>query len=86
MNRIIPLFAVTIALLIEVRALADPVSPPTNRRQMISCMTKQMAANKAISYNEATKLCKDQLKSQSGSVAINNAGKPVNSASTPPNL
>jgi hypothetical protein len=86
MNRIFPLLAMTSALLIGIRTFADPTSAAMNRRQMVSCMTKQMSASKTISYNEATKLCRDQLKSQNGSVATNTAAKPVNSASTPPTL
>jgi hypothetical protein len=41
-----------------------------NRRQLINCMNKTMSSNKAISYNEATKVCKDQLKAQNGRVAF----------------
>ena len=41
---------------------ASPTSP--SRRQLSGCMTKQMTASRTISYNEASKVCKDQLKSQ----------------------
>jgi len=41
-----------------------------NRRQLINCMNKTMYSNKAISYNEAAKACKDQLKAQNGRVAF----------------
>jgi hypothetical protein len=31
------------------------------RRQLNDCMSKRMAATKTLSYNEATKICKERL-------------------------
>ena len=39
-------------------------------------MTKQMSASRTISYNEATKVCKDLIKSQNGSIVASNEAKP----------
>jgi hypothetical protein len=79
MKHIFTMVAMTGAVFVGIQALAaDPASPsPSNRRQLASCMTKQMSASRTISYNEATKVCKDQLKSQNDRLAANDAGKPV---------
>jgi hypothetical protein len=50
------------------QVLADElVNPPAmNKRQMISamidCMKKRMSADRAISYHEAAKVCKEDIK------------------------
>jgi hypothetical protein len=49
-----------------VDSISHPVSP---RHQLMACMTKRMSASKTISYNEATKVCKAQLKSQNPALA-----------------
>jgi hypothetical protein len=49
--------------------------PPSTRHQLMMCMTKRMSASKTISYNEATKVCKAQLKSQSATLASSGGGK-----------
>jgi hypothetical protein len=51
-------------------ALADSGRPPmTARHQMIAktigCMRKQMSVDKAVTYNEAAKICADQIRKQS---------------------
>ncbi len=74
MNHVLTAIAMT-GLLIGAQALAvDSTSQPTISKrqliaQMVGCMKKQMAANKAISYNEALKTCKDQMNTQSGKSA-----------------
>jgi hypothetical protein len=45
---------------------ADPIArPPMTKRQIIGqiidCMKKRMYADRAISYNEAAKVCKNQI-------------------------
>jgi hypothetical protein len=50
---------------------------PSPKRLLIACMSKQMSASKTLSYNEATKLCKAQLKSQSATLASSTAVKPM---------
>jgi hypothetical protein len=39
-------------------------------------MSKQMSASRTISYNEASKLCKQQIKTQNASLASGTAAKP----------
>jgi len=48
------------------------------RRQLSVCMTKQMLASRTLSYYEATKLCKERLKSQADALTARNEGKPAN--------
>jgi hypothetical protein len=58
-------------------AAPPPVSQAAmNKKLLISCMTKQMTASRTISYNEATKVCKSQLKSQGDELVASNATKP----------
>ncbi|MDB6085269.1 MAG: hypothetical protein JWN43_3150 [Gammaproteobacteria bacterium] len=59
---------------VAVDSVAHPQSP---RRQLVACMTKQMSASKTISYNEATKVCKAQLKSQGATLASSGTAKPA---------
>jgi hypothetical protein len=79
MTRTFAVIATMGALAIGAEALAvNSASPSTlARRQLADCVTRQMSASKTISYNEATKACKDQLKSRKDSVAANNATKPI---------
>ena len=66
------------AMLMSTPALAvDPTNHSApNRHQLIACMTKRMSASRAVSYNEAARLCKDQLKAQNTPVAPAAAVKP----------
>jgi hypothetical protein len=57
---------------LAVDSSSRPASP---RHQLMLCMTKQMSASRTISYNEATKVCKAQLKSQSAALAASGGGK-----------
>ena len=50
-----------------------------NRRHVIDCMSKRMSANKAVSYNEAAKACKDQLKTLNANLTSNPVAKQPNS-------
>jgi ATP-dependent 26S proteasome regulatory subunit len=34
---------------------------PAAKRQILECMTRRMSADRAISYNEAMKACKDRV-------------------------
>lgn len=73
---------VVIAASVLVHALATaatPVSQATlNRRQLASCMTKQMAASRTISYNQASKVCKARLKAPEEGLSASNEAKPAN--------
>jgi hypothetical protein len=66
MYRASTVIAMTSMLFVGAQAFSDhpPSHAAMNRRQIINCMSKQMAANKSISYNDAAKTCKDQLKVQ----------------------
>ncbi len=46
--------------------LNRPVSP---RRQLTVCMNRQMSASRTISYNQATAVCKAQLKAKAPTLA-----------------
>jgi hypothetical protein len=51
---------------------SDPAATPlTVKRQMVDCMTKRMTANRTLSYNSATQLCKDALQVQKAALASN---------------
>jgi hypothetical protein len=59
------MFAAVAVMLMSAQALAvDPVSqsktPP--RHPLSQCMTKRMMSDRYLSYNEAAKVCKAQLK------------------------
>jgi len=54
--------------------LNRPVSP---RRQLAVCMNRQMSASRTISYNEATAVCKAQLKIKAPTLASSIPGKPT---------
>jgi hypothetical protein len=64
---------------VSVQAVAvEPIGhAPSPKRLLIACMSKQMSASRTLSYNEATKLCKAQLKSQSATLASGTAVKPM---------
>jgi len=74
MNRTVTVIAIAGLLSIAAQALAVDTTatgqPPLSRRQMasqiIGCMKKRMAASRSISYYEAAKLCKEQLKQSDG--------------------
>jgi len=51
-------------------AAAPKSQAAMNRRQLADCMNKRMASDKAISYNEAAKVCKVQMKAQNNRAAI----------------
>jgi hypothetical protein len=68
MNRLLALTVITGAMFSAQQALADElVNPPAlSKRQMISlmidCMKKRMSADRAISYHDAAKACKEDIK------------------------
>jgi len=74
MNHVLTAIAMT-GLLIGAQALAvDSTGQPTISKrqritQIVGCMRKQMSANNTISYNEAMKMCKDQMNTQSNNSA-----------------
>ena len=88
MNRVLAVVAIASAVFCGAQALADDSihQPTISKRQMIvqivGCMKKRMSTNRAISYNEAEKACKDQITKQndnsiSGTLVASDAlGKP----------
>jgi len=79
MTRASTLLVMATALLVAGNAVAVKSMSPSamHKRQLVGCMARQMSASKTISYNEAAKLCKDQLKSRNDSWAANEAAKPA---------
>jgi hypothetical protein len=64
------LFALVGAVGMTFQALAvDPNRPVSPRRQLAVCMNKQMSASRTISYNQATAVCKAQLKPKAPALA-----------------
>jgi hypothetical protein len=58
------------------QAIADPKrQPPTARRQLLDCMSQRMSADKALSYNEAAKRCKEQAKNKGATIISSNPAK-----------
>ena len=48
---------------------------PSARRQLIACMTKQMSADRTISYIEATNVCKARIELQNALLASGDAAR-----------
>jgi hypothetical protein len=75
--------AVVVLVLIGLSATAavhaqEPNSQASiSKRQIASCMSRRMAADRLLSFNDAAKSCKDQLKSRKTDTAANVAPKPV---------
>jgi hypothetical protein len=71
--------ALSIALASANVLAAESGAPPPqySKRQLADCMTRRMYANRTLSYNDAAKACKDQLRGTKTDAALNNAPKPV---------
>lgn len=55
---------------LSLQALAlDANRPVPPRRQLTACMSRQMSASRTISYNQATAVCKAQLKAKAPTLA-----------------
>jgi hypothetical protein len=52
-------------------------TPPFSKRQLADCMTRRMYANRTLSYYDAAKACKDQLRGKTDAAALKNPPKPV---------
>lgn len=82
MNRRVTAIAMAGLLLVAVRAVAiDSGQPALTKHQMltqvIGCMKKRMAASRTISYNDAAKVCKDQVKQGDNSSRLVAADTPA---------
>ena len=51
-------------------------SPQYSRRELAGCMWKRMSANRILSYNDASKACKDQLRGRKTDAALKVAHTP----------
>jgi hypothetical protein len=72
------LFALIGAAGVSIQAMAGDLSRPVSpRRQLAVCMNKQMSASRTISYNEATAVCKAQLKAKAPALASSIEPKPT---------
>jgi hypothetical protein len=68
------------AMLICTEALADDSTTHSrnSRRQIADCIIKRMSANRMVSFNEATRACKDLAKAQDDNeLASNTPPKPI---------
>jgi hypothetical protein len=77
MYRVLTVIATTSMLFVGARALADNSRShaATKRAQIADCMSKRMSANKAESYNEAAKRCKDQMNRPNDQLALSTPKK-----------
>ena len=70
--------ALGLGLVSDGAVAADASTRPLSaKRQMILCMTKRMSDSKTLSYNDATKLCKEQLEAQRVTLAQSVIAKPM---------
>jgi hypothetical protein len=79
MTRTLTMIAMAVVMLMGAQAIAnDAVSQTAMRKrqmmvQVVNCMKKRMSVDREISYNAASKVCKDQVNNLSnnpGSVAL----------------
>jgi hypothetical protein len=79
--RVLSVIAITGVMLMGAKALADESATHSrnSRRQIADCIIKKMSANRAVSFNDATRACKDQAKAQDGSLVANTPAKTLSS-------
>jgi hypothetical protein len=64
------LFSLIGASAVSIQAVAVDLNRPVSpRRQLTVCMNRQMSASRTISYNQATAVCKAQLKPKAPTLA-----------------
>jgi hypothetical protein len=51
--------------------------PAPSKHQLSSCMSHRMASNRSLSYNDAAKACKTQLRNRKAETASNTPPKPI---------
>lgn len=51
--------------------------PVSAKRQLVLCMSKRMSDSKSLSYNDASKLCKEQLEAQRVTLTTSVLAKPM---------
>jgi hypothetical protein len=70
MTRLLTMIAMGVVMLTGAQADANAVSQSTLKKrqtivQVVNCMKKRMSVDREISYNAASKVCKDQVNNQS---------------------
>jgi len=68
MTRVLTIIALAVLMLAGAQAVADDAANKSKGQmmaQVVTCMKKRMSVDREISYNAASKLCKDQVSSQS---------------------
>ena len=67
------IYASAVFLMSASAAAVEPTAPstPVLRQQINDCMTKRMAANKTLSYNEAMRTCKALLQPSKDTLTAN---------------
>ncbi len=76
MDRIAGIIGFALTLGVVHPAVAAQLSPTAQaQRQLAGCMTKHMAASKTMSYNQASKICKELLKHPSDNLTASDASK-----------
>jgi hypothetical protein len=50
--------------------------PQYSKRQLADCMLKRMSSDRTVSYNDASKVCKDQLRGSKTDAALSNTNTP----------
>lgn len=79
LNRVLGVFA-TIGVLAGAQSSAVDFTSHSkmSRRQLVDCMMQRMSAKKTMSYIDAAKACKDQIKTANDKLASNTQEKSVN--------
>jgi hypothetical protein len=73
------LFALIGAAGVSIQAVAVDLNRAVSpRRQLTVCMNRQMSASRTISYNQATAVCKAQLKAKAPTLASSIQPKQAN--------
>jgi hypothetical protein len=83
MNRLLTGIALTGVLLASPIFAVELENQSWNKKQMASCMTKRMLADRAVSYNDAKKACTDQLKGHSAGMALTRPAGALTAAASP---
>jgi hypothetical protein len=81
MKRFLTVLAASSLMLGAQTISALPQSPAViAKRQLSECMTKRMAADKSLSYNDAMRACKERLQPPKDTLASINPGETATKA------
>ena len=73
MYRELVVIAMASMMLVDAQSVGAATSrnqAPLDRHRIMECMTKRMSVDRAISYNEAAKVCKDQVMAERGQLTL----------------